>query len=325
MKKIIFSIISSMLISTAALQAQQQDTTGISRHQRTQQNRQQPDRNRQQQDQTRQQQDQTRQQYSDQNRNEGMVVIEKDQLPSSLKRTLQDEKYAGWENATIYKNTNTGEYVIAPRAYRFNKQGKEIKGNNNMGQGYGDRQGRQDQYNRDQSQQRSSTQDRDQSQQQSSTQDPNRTRESQSAQNQQRSQNQAQDEMDETPTSASEDRTGNNQQPDENQTQQPSTSFRNDQNNQPGQNDQNQYRTEDMIEIQTEQIPASLRRTLREDQYEGWEESGTLYQEPTTGEYVLVMERTSDSSEPRSYRFDKNGQLKDDQNTGDENRNNNDQ
>jgi hypothetical protein len=77
-----------------------------------------------------------------------------------------------------------------------------------------------------------------------------------------------------------------------------------------------------MVEIQSEQIPEGLRTTLRGSQYQGWEE-GTLYQEPTTGEYLLVMENdngTASSSntttQARTYRFDKNGQLKSDQSTG---------
>jgi hypothetical protein len=69
-----------------------------------------------------------------------------------------------------------------------------------------------------------------------------------------------------------------------------------------------------MVEIQAEQVPASLRRTLRESQYKGWEENGTLYQNPSTSEYVLEMKNTNDASQPRIYRFDKNGQLKPGQN-----------
>ena len=73
-----------------------------------------------------------------------------------------------------------------------------------------------------------------------------------------------------------------------------------------------------MTEIQAEQVPASLRRTLSESPYKGWEEKGTLYQDPATSEYVLEMESTDNSSQPRTYRFDKNGQLKPGQNgTGD--------
>jgi hypothetical protein len=70
-----------------------------------------------------------------------------------------------------------------------------------------------------------------------------------------------------------------------------------------------------MVEVQTEQIPASLRRTLRESQYSGWEEQGTLYQDPSTNEYVLVMDKTGNSAQPRAYRFDKNGQVKEGQGT----------
>lgn len=133
MKKIFFTIIGSTMISLGALHAQQQtDTTGTASESSTDQRydqRQQPS------DETQQNRDQAWQQESDsyQNRdayaNEGMVIIEKDEIPSTLKETLKDEKYAGWENGTIYHNTNTGEYVIAPRAYRFDDQGQEIEAN----------------------------------------------------------------------------------------------------------------------------------------------------------------------------------------------------
>ena len=75
-----------------------------------------------------------------------------------------------------------------------------------------------------------------------------------------------------------------------------------------------------MTEVQPEQIPATLRRTLSERQYSGWEENGKLYKDPATNEYVLVMEKQDDSSQPKAYRFDKNGQLKDDRtSSGDQN------
>ena len=89
-----------------------------------------------------------------------------------------------------------------------------------------------------------------------------------------------------------------------------------------------------MVEIQAEQIPATLRRTLSDVQFTGWEEEGTLYQDPNTNEYVLVMDkgeetstttesdaqsqsrsyRSDDETESKTYRFDRNGQLKEDQN-----------
>src|SRR5688500_7847855 len=135
MKKIVLSIAASMLISLCAVQAQQQktDTTGTAKSKTQQQNRQKYEQSRQQRDQSQQQRGQARQQQSDKYQNydaygnEGMVVIEKDKIPASLKQTLQDQKYTGWENATIYHNSNTGEYVIAPKPYKFDKQGKEIE------------------------------------------------------------------------------------------------------------------------------------------------------------------------------------------------------
>jgi|SRR5687768_6674540 len=134
MKKIILPLIGSMLISVCTVQAQQEEPAGTAsksrsktkqqqqtQHERDQNGQSQTDRNQSWQ----QQSDRT--QGNDAYANQGMVIIEKEQIPESLKKTLKDEKYAGWENATIYHNTNTGEYVIAPRAYRFDDDGKEIE------------------------------------------------------------------------------------------------------------------------------------------------------------------------------------------------------
>lgn len=165
MRKILFTIIGSTMISMGALHAQQQtDTTGTASESRADQQ-QQPS------DQTRQNPDQAWQQESDryQNRdayaNEGMVIIDKDEIPSTLKETLKDEKYAGWENGTIYHNTNTGEYVIAPRAYRFDDQGQEIEANDTDSPANPSREGR---YNGDQKgDERSQPQDQGQMEQKS--------------------------------------------------------------------------------------------------------------------------------------------------------------
>ena len=129
MKKIFLTIIGSSVIGLCALWAQQQDTTGTASESRSWQQ----DNNRATQDDRRDQNNPAWQQEGDRDErrnayaNEGMVIIEKNEIPESLKETLRDEKYAGWENGTIYHNTNTGEYVIAPRAYRFDGQGKEIE------------------------------------------------------------------------------------------------------------------------------------------------------------------------------------------------------
>ena len=425
MKKIIFPIVGSMLISLCAVQAQQQyDTTGTARSRNKQQNQQRYEQSQEQRDQYRQQRGQSWQQQNDQSKNqdayanEGMVIIDKKEIPSSLKKTLKEDKYSGWENATIYHNTNTGEYVIAPRAYRFDKQGNEIEmGNLGYSSADGQRCYSQDQSSQrtyDQSQRsdqnRSYDQSRNQTYDPSTGQDRNRrydqspnrsgqTRYDQPGQNDQSSQNRAYDQSSQNRSydQSNDQRSGNtydqssqnrtydqsteNRQSDDQSTtgersydqsssaqdqstQSTSDAYRSGQQDQQsstdrnqqsgtsssayssGQTGQTQYETEGMVEIETDQIPASLRRTLSDRQYSGWEERGTLYQDPSTNEYILVMEgddssRSSTSSqyngqnrssqsqsqgynstgESQTYRFDKNGQLKEDQ-SGTSQRNN---
>jgi len=129
MKKVIFSIVGSMLIGLCTVQAQQDESASKSRNKQQAKDRTEQTTNDSQTNDSHWNRDQSWQQQSDRNRyaSEGMVEIEKEQIPSSLKETLQDEKYSGWENATIYHNTNSGEYVIAPKAYRFDDKGKEIE------------------------------------------------------------------------------------------------------------------------------------------------------------------------------------------------------
>lgn len=315
MKKIIFSIVGSMLISLCVVQAQQTDTEGAASKSKTKQNKQKTEQSRQNKAGDRSQ-DEKWQQQSDRAQgqnayaNEGMVVIDKNELPASLKQKLESEEYAGWENGTIYHNTNTGEYVIAPRAYRFDSKGNEMEmGDASQGYSSRDRAGQNsqsDQYRtRDGQQQRSSQQQTDQA--------DNAGQQSDNANEQSGAQNRTGDQ-----SSANQSTQGNQQSDRSTGDQQQSQSYRStdrsqsDAQGQPGQTSGNQYRTEDMVEVQAEQIPASLRRTLRESQYMGWEDKGTLYQDPSTNEYVLVMDKTDDSPQPRAYRFDKNGQLKED-------------
>lgn len=330
MKKIVFSIVGSMLMSLCAVQAQQTDTERAAAKSKSKQDKYKTEQSRQGQTDNRSQ-DQKWQQESDRAQghdayaSEGMVVVEKSELPASLKQKLQNKKYAGWENATIYHNANTGEYVIAPRAYRFDSKGNEVE-MGDASQGYSSRDRSSGQQNNNQSGQRSNQggQYRSGDTQQSTTQQQGQDRtgetpastSEQSDNNQQSGQNRTGDQSSatgQTPTgdqsSQSTQRTSDDQ---ATRDQQQSKSYRSTETNQSDAQGQpgNQYRTEDMVEVQTEQIPASLRRTLRESQYGGWEEKGTLYQDPSTSEYVLVMDKSGNSTQPRAYRFDKNGQLK---------------
>jgi hypothetical protein len=92
---------------------------------------------------------------------------------------------------------------------------------------------------------------------------------------------------------------------------------------------QSQYRPNDMVTIPQNQLPESLRATLRGDQYKGWEQS-KIYQNPSTGEYLLEMETTttapantnpnattqdqSGNNSLRTFRFDRYGRVINDQN-----------
>lgn len=63
-----------------------------------------------------------------------MILIEYDQLPALLQRSLQNDQYIGWQNSNIYQNKVTKEYSIliphsdsdSVKAYRFNRDGKSI-------------------------------------------------------------------------------------------------------------------------------------------------------------------------------------------------------
>ena len=300
MKKIIFSIVGSMLISLCAVQAQQTDTEEAASKSKSKQNKYKTEQSRQNKagDQSKDQkwhQESDRAQGQNAYTNEGMVVIDKDELPPSVKEKLQGEEYAGWEKGTIYHNTTTGEYVIAPRAYRFDSKGNQIEmGDASQGYSSRDRAGRY-----------SDAQQKEQRNQY-------RTRDAQDPSSQQQADQAGQQSDDADQQSDAQNRTGDQSATSDQSTQQESQSYRSTDRSQSDQTADNQYRTEDMVEVQTEQIPASLRRTLRESQYTGWEEKATLYQDPSTNEYVLVMDKTEDSSQPRAYRFDKNGQLKED-------------
>lgn len=134
MKKIFSTVAGTLVIGLCALQAQDPNTDGsASQSENRSRDRQQYEQPKQKRDRTRmhRDRDQAWQQQGDQRgnayANEGMVIIDKNEMPSSLKDKLQDEKYAGWENGTVYHNTNTGEYVIAPRAFRFDDKGNEIE------------------------------------------------------------------------------------------------------------------------------------------------------------------------------------------------------
>src|SRR5262245_20292645 len=72
-----------------------------------------------------------------QNYRQDMTVIKSSDLPASLKTTLQDAQYKGWETGTFYTNKAKDSYVVEIRdastnrtkSYRFDANGKPMRDN----------------------------------------------------------------------------------------------------------------------------------------------------------------------------------------------------
>ena len=300
MRKSIFILMSALLIAfgSAKAQEQQSDTTQRQTKQRAESG--ESDAN-QQTDMARQ----PRMQQSDQpesNRyNSGeMVIIQHNEIPESLKQTLQDEKYKGWENAIIYHNTRTGEYLISPRPHRFSSEGKPIEYQGQSGERGVDGQ-------RQQQGERTQSRDEATSRNQQSPTDPNRQLDQSNDPTDEQEQNTAR--RDDQQGQIDQQQAGQDTRTDQTDPQQ-SDAYRTDRK------DTEEIATAGMTMVQRDQYPASLRETLKESQYEGWER-GKLYQDPSTQGYVLVIDdNEKNSNSKRYYRFDKDGKETTEENSG---------
>lgn len=66
------------------------------------------------------------------------VTVPADQVPSSLRQTLQGTQYKGWETTPLYQDRKSQEYYFelpdangtTKRMYRFDRNGKAISGSN---------------------------------------------------------------------------------------------------------------------------------------------------------------------------------------------------
>lgn len=81
-------------------------------------------------------QDTTRQSQQSQNYRKDMVTIQATEIPTSLRTTLQDAQYQGWENATIYRSKANDMYLIEmkdgsgkTKVHKFDAKGKAIRDN----------------------------------------------------------------------------------------------------------------------------------------------------------------------------------------------------
>jgi hypothetical protein len=66
-----------------------------------------------------------------------------------------------------------------------------------------------------------------------------------------------------------------------------------------------EWNPQDKVMITTSEVPVSLRATLSDKQYEGWEKS-TIYRNRSTNEYLVEIR---DGSDVKTYYFDKNGKA----------------
>jgi len=62
----------------------------------------------------------------------GWTRVEDRDVPSSLRTTLGESKYKGWERTGVYKNESGDRYQVrigeaSPTTYYFDKEGKAVK------------------------------------------------------------------------------------------------------------------------------------------------------------------------------------------------------
>jgi len=116
MKKLMLLCASCMLVGLIAANAQSSDTTKRPSKATTEPAQQQP-----------------QQQSNQMTQKKDLVKVQSTDVPASLRKTLEDPMYVGWENSTIWRNKTTDEYTIevlsgnTTKTYRFDKAGKPIK------------------------------------------------------------------------------------------------------------------------------------------------------------------------------------------------------
>jgi hypothetical protein len=114
MKKIMLTMAGALFIGVAAVNAQ--DTTRTQTKSTTQT----------------QQQQSIRQSGANSTVPKGYTQIKSNDLPSSLRTTLQGNEYSGWESGTVYQNRTNNQYLITTgtgpdaKTYYFDRDGKRV-------------------------------------------------------------------------------------------------------------------------------------------------------------------------------------------------------
>ena len=64
---------------------------------------------------------------------DGMVVVQEQDIPQSLKSTLKHSRYRGWETGELLRSADGKTYELRmttgenPKVYRFDAKGKPVK------------------------------------------------------------------------------------------------------------------------------------------------------------------------------------------------------
>jgi hypothetical protein len=243
-------------------------------------------------------------------RDEDRMSVSKDELPAGLVQTLKSDQYEGWENATIYRNKTSDDYMLVlqengtTKTFYFDKEGKSkmndssmngsssSNGSSNMngssgtsGSGYSGSNSTGSGMNSSSSSDQSSGTSGSSTSGNSSSTSGSNYGTSSSGSGSSTYGNSGSTSGSSTGTTG----TGGSTLSTESTSQQPS----------------NAWRTEDRVIVITDEIPVGLRATLNDDKYKGWENS-TIYRNRKSNDYMIEIR---DGSNAKVYYFDKDGQV----------------
>jgi hypothetical protein len=300
MKKIWLTIAGSLFITLASVSAQDRsssDTTGTGSSQSTE--------------------------YQYQWRDEDRETVTRDDLPTGLVETLEGGQYEGWENATIYRNKSSNDYMLViqdngtTRTFYFDKEGKEHSMNSGLDNPGDKSDSSQGQPERTQS---GDLQDSTSTARTGATTSsdaitiatsPSTTGSSTSdADDDDDADNDDNDATVTTSGQSTSTPTGNSTY---STTDQASTSTTTGSTTQTGSGLQttsgdqmsNEWNKEDRVVITTNELPSALLISLGDPKYRGWENS-TVYRNRKNNQYMIEIR---DGSDTRTYYFDKDGKA----------------
>jgi hypothetical protein len=253
-------------------------------------------------------------------RDEDRMSVSKDELPAGLVQTLKSDQYEGWENATIYRNKTSDDYMLVlqengtTKTFYFDKEGKSKMNDSSMNgssslNGSSNTSGSSGTSGSGSSgSSMNSSSSSDQSSGYGNSSSGSSTSGS-ATYGTSGSTSESSTGTTGTGTSGSTGTTGSNSTQSygtSSGTTTPSgTSGSTLSTETTSQQPSNAWRTEDRVIVITDEIPAGLRATLNDDKYKGWENS-TIYRNRKSNDYMIEIR---DGSNAKVYYFDKDGEV----------------